>query len=154
SSLSREQNDNNNNTSKRSYAFVRDTFQKDLTGTETVRRAWRYCLTPSTLTPSDCEDWERSGGQCQCLYWSWSIMSHLTLYGRNVSSSLYLVVSHWRNGSKSPTNVEVFLEYYGCVGLQTFRYSDIKKMANSFKDTLGQEGYGCVFSKVSFVMAA
>ncbi|KAF5194541.1 Pr5-like receptor kinase [Thalictrum thalictroides] len=53
-------------------------------------------------------------------------------------------ICHCKNDIKSPTNVEEFLESYG-VALERYRYSDIKKMTNSFKDSLGQGGYGSVF---------
>ncbi|KAF5191654.1 Pr5-like receptor kinase, partial [Thalictrum thalictroides] len=53
--------------------------------------------------------------------------------------------SHWRNNTKGATNVEMFLESCGHLTVQRYKYSDIKKMTNSFKETLGQGGYGSVF---------
>ncbi|KAF9622440.1 hypothetical protein IFM89_031243 [Coptis chinensis] len=65
----------------------------------------------------------------------------LVLYRKIIFSSCYW----WRSKTESSTNVEVFLENYGCLGLQRYTYSEVKKMTNSFKDTLGKGGYGCVF---------
>ncbi|KAF9606462.1 hypothetical protein IFM89_025292, partial [Coptis chinensis] len=61
---------------------------------------------------------------------------------RKIISSLCFC---WRSKTESSNNVEVFLENYGCLGLQRYKYSEVKKMTNSFKDTLGKGGYGCVF---------
>ncbi|PIA64502.1 hypothetical protein AQUCO_00100167v1 [Aquilegia coerulea] len=36
-------------------------------------------------------------------------------------------------------------ESYGSLALQRYSYSDVKKMTSSFKDTLGEGGYGSVF---------
>ncbi|KAF9605145.1 hypothetical protein IFM89_014136 [Coptis chinensis] len=58
---------------------------------------------------------------------------------------IFSFVSCWWNKKETSTNVEVFLENYGCLGLQRYKYSEVKKMTNSFKDTLGKGGYGCVF---------
>ncbi|KAF5202519.1 Pr5-like receptor kinase, partial [Thalictrum thalictroides] len=69
----------------------------------------------------------------------------LLLY-RKILFSLYKVFNtHWRNNSISSTNVETFLESCGNLALQRYKYSDIKKMTNSFKETLGKGGYACVF---------
>ncbi|KAF9604809.1 hypothetical protein IFM89_010350 [Coptis chinensis] len=58
---------------------------------------------------------------------------------------IFSFVSRWWNKKETSTNVEMFLENYGCLGLQRYKYSEVKKMTNSFKDTLGKGGYGCVF---------
>ncbi|KAF9604769.1 hypothetical protein IFM89_010310, partial [Coptis chinensis] len=75
------------------------------------------------------------------------VISLLILWVRfmKIISSFCSCCSCWRKKVESSTNVEVFLENYGCLGLQRYKYSDIKKMTNSFKDTLGKGGYGCVF---------
>ncbi|KAF5197597.1 Receptor-like protein kinase [Thalictrum thalictroides] len=67
------------------------------------------------------------------------------IYRQKFCMFYYLMISHGRNKAKGPTNVEVLLESYGCLTLQRYRYSDIKKITNSFKDTLGQGAYGRVF---------
>ncbi|XXG71876.1 hypothetical protein AAC387_Pa07g1103 [Persea americana] len=42
-------------------------------------------------------------------------------------------------------NVEAFLQNYGSLAPKQFRYSELKRMTNSFKDKLGEGGYGDVF---------
>ncbi|RWR84556.1 protein NSP-INTERACTING KINASE 3 isoform X1 [Cinnamomum micranthum f. kanehirae] len=42
-------------------------------------------------------------------------------------------------------NVKAFLQNYGSLAPKQFRYSKLKKMTNSFKDKLGEGGYGGVF---------
>ncbi|KAF9622441.1 hypothetical protein IFM89_031244 [Coptis chinensis] len=70
-----------------------------------------------------------------------ALLNLLVLYRNIIFSSC----SWWRSKTESSTNVEVFLENYGCLGLQRYNYLEVKKMTNSFKDTLGKGGYGCVF---------
>ncbi|KAL5729885.1 hypothetical protein ACHQM5_002776 [Ranunculus cassubicifolius] len=61
------------------------------------------------------------------------------------------IISSWKNSQyfkrtrKNPTNVDLFLESYGGLALQRYTYSDIKRMTSSFRNTLGQGGYGTVF---------
>ncbi|KAL6994000.1 non-specific serine,threonine protein kinase [Sarracenia purpurea var. burkii] len=42
-------------------------------------------------------------------------------------------------------NLEAFLEECGSLAPKRYSYSDIKKMTDSFKDQLGNGGYGCVY---------
>ncbi|RWR84528.1 LEAF RUST 10 DISEASE-RESISTANCE LOCUS RECEPTOR-LIKE PROTEIN KINASE-like protein 2.1 [Cinnamomum micranthum f. kanehirae] len=42
-------------------------------------------------------------------------------------------------------NVKAFLQNYGSLAPKQFRYSELKKMTDSFKDKLGEGGYGSVF---------
>ncbi|RWR84554.1 lysM domain-containing protein [Cinnamomum micranthum f. kanehirae] len=42
-------------------------------------------------------------------------------------------------------NVKAFLQNYGSLAPKQFRYSELKKMTDSFKDKLGEGGYGGVF---------
>ncbi|RWR82071.1 rust resistance kinase Lr10-like protein isoform X1 [Cinnamomum micranthum f. kanehirae] len=51
----------------------------------------------------------------------------------------------WRKKTHDSRNVEAFLENYGSVVPKRYRYLELKKMTNSFKDNLGQGGYGSVF---------
>ncbi|RWR82070.1 LEAF RUST 10 DISEASE-RESISTANCE LOCUS RECEPTOR-LIKE PROTEIN KINASE-like protein 2.1 [Cinnamomum micranthum f. kanehirae] len=51
----------------------------------------------------------------------------------------------WRKKTHVSRNVEAFLENYGSVVPKRYRYSELKNMTNSFKDNLGQGGYGSVF---------
>ncbi|PIA35991.1 hypothetical protein AQUCO_03400112v1 [Aquilegia coerulea] len=67
------------------------------------------------------------------------------IYRQKFCMLYYLMISHRKNKTESKTNVEVLLKSYGCLTLQRYRYSDIKKITNFFKDTLGQGAYGRVF---------
>ncbi|GKV16760.1 hypothetical protein SLEP1_g27354 [Rubroshorea leprosula] len=46
---------------------------------------------------------------------------------------------------KNRERVEAFILQYGSLAPKRFSYSNIKKMTNSFKDKLGQGGYGSVY---------
>ncbi|KAK4726711.1 hypothetical protein R3W88_031628 [Solanum pinnatisectum] len=54
-----------------------------------------------------------------------------------------------RKTNKTPKrevhNVEDFQRQYGSLALTAYSYSDIKKMTNSFKEKLGEGGYGGVY---------
>ncbi|PIA35993.1 hypothetical protein AQUCO_03400114v1 [Aquilegia coerulea] len=106
----------------------------------------------SAPTNNECEDCERSGmatGLKIIIGVSIGIVGIflilLLVYGRTLYSFYCSTISGWKNKAKIATNVEVLLESYGGPALQRYKYSDIKKMTNFFKDTLGQGGYGCVF---------
>ncbi|KAK9106217.1 hypothetical protein Scep_023061 [Stephania cephalantha] len=47
--------------------------------------------------------------------------------------------------TQSVQNVELFLINYGSLSPIRFKYSEIKRMTNSFQDKLGKGGYGSVF---------
>ncbi|XP_010264690.1 PREDICTED: LEAF RUST 10 DISEASE-RESISTANCE LOCUS RECEPTOR-LIKE PROTEIN KINASE-like 2.4 [Nelumbo nucifera] len=47
--------------------------------------------------------------------------------------------------TKNIQNVEAFLKSYGSLTPTRYKYSDVKRMTNCFKDKLGQGGYGGVF---------
>ncbi|RWR82052.1 LEAF RUST 10 DISEASE-RESISTANCE LOCUS RECEPTOR-LIKE PROTEIN KINASE-like protein 2.4 isoform X2 [Cinnamomum micranthum f. kanehirae] len=51
----------------------------------------------------------------------------------------------WKKKTPDSRNVEAFLENYGSLAPKRYRYSELKKMTNSFKDNLGHGGYGSVF---------
>ncbi|XP_024194529.1 rust resistance kinase Lr10 isoform X2 [Rosa chinensis] len=51
----------------------------------------------------------------------------------------------WTKKRQDRLNVEVFLRNYGPLQVKRYSYSDVKKMANSFKKKLGQGGYGGVY---------
>ncbi|PIA29380.1 hypothetical protein AQUCO_06000034v1 [Aquilegia coerulea] len=69
----------------------------------------------------------------------------LLAYRRVMFSTYKVFTTRWRNNIKRPTNVEIFLESCGHLTVERYKYSDIKKMTNSLKETLGQGGYGSVF---------
>ncbi|XP_022894129.1 LEAF RUST 10 DISEASE-RESISTANCE LOCUS RECEPTOR-LIKE PROTEIN KINASE-like 2.1 [Olea europaea var. sylvestris] len=57
----------------------------------------------------------------------------------------YVCGPFWRKIAKKFENLEDILEKCGPMAPKRYRDSDIKKMAGSFKDKLGQGGYGVVY---------
>ncbi|XP_062006108.1 LEAF RUST 10 DISEASE-RESISTANCE LOCUS RECEPTOR-LIKE PROTEIN KINASE-like 2.1 [Rosa rugosa] len=51
----------------------------------------------------------------------------------------------WKKKNQSRQMLEAFLRNYGPFQVKRFSYSDVKKMTNSFKEKLGQGGYGDVY---------
>ena len=58
-------------------------------------------------------------------------------------------LSRWQEKSWLPTksnqNIEAFLKNQGALTLKRYKFSDVKKMTNSFKVKLGQGGFGAVY---------
>ncbi|KAH9795083.1 hypothetical protein WN944_011645 [Citrus x changshan-huyou] len=54
-------------------------------------------------------------------------------------------VIFWKKKTYNYRNIEAFLRNYGSLAPKRYRYADIKKMTNSFKNKLGQGGYGGVY---------
>ncbi|CAL2232358.1 unnamed protein product [Prunus armeniaca] len=52
---------------------------------------------------------------------------------------------YWNNQRKNGQIVEAFLRSYEALQVRRYHYSDVKKMTNSFKEKLGQGGYGSVY---------
>ncbi|XP_027365552.1 LEAF RUST 10 DISEASE-RESISTANCE LOCUS RECEPTOR-LIKE PROTEIN KINASE-like 2.4 [Abrus precatorius] len=59
-----------------------------------------------------------------------------------ISSPAYLL--YWRK-NRTHAIIEEFLKEHGPLPTGRYSYSEVKKMTNSFKNKLGQGGYGCVF---------
>ncbi|XP_052204432.1 LEAF RUST 10 DISEASE-RESISTANCE LOCUS RECEPTOR-LIKE PROTEIN KINASE-like 2.4 [Diospyros lotus] len=59
--------------------------------------------------------------------------------------SLIGMLGLWKKERLDDQNVNVFLRHYGSLAPMQYRYSDIAKMTNSFKDKIGQGGYGTVY---------
>ncbi|KAJ0106044.1 hypothetical protein Patl1_19155 [Pistacia atlantica] len=53
--------------------------------------------------------------------------------------------SFLRHLAKSDRDIEAFIKEYGPLAPKRYNYSEVKKMTNSFKDKLGQGGYGDVY---------
>ncbi|GAY47579.1 hypothetical protein CUMW_105480 [Citrus unshiu] len=51
-------------------------------------------------------------------------------------------VIFWKKKTDNHRNIEAFLRNYGSLAPKRYSYADIKKMTNSFKNKLGQGGYG------------
>ncbi|KAF3431901.1 hypothetical protein FNV43_RR26637 [Rhamnella rubrinervis] len=54
----------------------------------------------------------------------------------------------WKKQNQTDQNVETFLRSYGPVQVRRYTYLDVKKMTNSFKEILGQGGYGGVYKGI------
>jgi serine/threonine protein kinase len=55
------------------------------------------------------------------------------------------IIYFWKKETLTYQSVEAFLRNHGPLAIRRYNYSDIKKMTNSFKDKLGQGGYGGVY---------
>ena len=53
-----------------------------------------------------------------------------------------------RRSSSDTANVEKLLQKYGDLAPKRYRYSELKKITESFKHKLGEGGYGAVFRGV------
>jgi serine/threonine protein kinase len=52
----------------------------------------------------------------------------------------------WKRGEKNyQINDEEFIKKYGSIAPKRYTYSDVKKLTNSFKEKVGQGGYGVVY---------
>ncbi|KAL5544808.1 hypothetical protein UlMin_008592 [Ulmus minor] len=51
----------------------------------------------------------------------------------------------FRKETKSNRDIEAFIRDYGCINAKRYRFCNVKKMTRSFKDKLGQGGYGEVY---------
>ncbi|CAL5370826.1 unnamed protein product [Camellia sinensis] len=60
-------------------------------------------------------------------------------------TSLANAVAFWKKESADDQNVEAFIRNHRSLAPKRYRYSDINKITNSFKDKLGQGGYGSVY---------
>ncbi|PIA32614.1 hypothetical protein AQUCO_04400065v1 [Aquilegia coerulea] len=87
------------------------------------------------------------------LKWGISVPSGVTgiflillyFYWKTFCSFYYSIIHRLKKKNKIPINVEALLGSYGGHALQRYKYLDIKMMTYSFKDKLGQGGYGSVF---------
>ncbi|CAL5372498.1 unnamed protein product [Camellia sinensis] len=55
------------------------------------------------------------------------------------------VLAFWKKESADDQNVEAFIRNHRSLSPKRYRYSDINKITNSFKDKLGQGGYGSAY---------
>ncbi|KAL5544805.1 hypothetical protein UlMin_008589 [Ulmus minor] len=51
----------------------------------------------------------------------------------------------FRKETKSDRDIEAFIRDNGCINVKRYRFCNVKKMTRSFKDKLGQGGYGEVY---------
>ncbi|XP_048428778.1 LEAF RUST 10 DISEASE-RESISTANCE LOCUS RECEPTOR-LIKE PROTEIN KINASE-like 2.1 isoform X2 [Pyrus x bretschneideri] len=59
--------------------------------------------------------------------------------------SSYRFLFFWKKQNQNRQIVETFLRSYGPLQVRRYSYSEVKKMTNSFKEKLGQGGYGAVY---------
>ncbi|RWR76439.1 LEAF RUST 10 DISEASE-RESISTANCE LOCUS RECEPTOR-LIKE PROTEIN KINASE-like protein 2.4 [Cinnamomum micranthum f. kanehirae] len=57
----------------------------------------------------------------------------------------YLYRRKSNNKTTITKDVETFLKNNGSLGPKRYKYSELKKMTNSFRDEVGHGGFGCVF---------
>ncbi|BFG17089.1 hypothetical protein CerSpe_033630 [Prunus speciosa] len=62
-----------------------------------------------------------------------------------IKLSSYRYIFFWKNQSQDRQTVEAFLMNYGPLQVRRYSYLEVKKGTNSFKEKLGQGGYGSVY---------
>ncbi|KAF9593261.1 hypothetical protein IFM89_021017 [Coptis chinensis] len=141
-------NYNNSNTNERSYAFDQDSIPEGFDGYRTCsEKSGGRCLynTATSVPRCVCDFFNLEDRVCPFRVSTGVgglvLLTLLVIYRKIISS----LCSRGRNKTETLINVEEFLQSYGCRALQRYKYSSVKKMTNSFKDTLGKGGYGCVF---------
>ncbi|XP_059316387.1 LEAF RUST 10 DISEASE-RESISTANCE LOCUS RECEPTOR-LIKE PROTEIN KINASE-like 2.5, partial [Lycium ferocissimum] len=120
---------------------------------------------------TNCRDCQNSGGHCgaqsnefmcickdqtqpkTCLHGSKRIGLKVAIALSAVGAALAVTcclmcclrIRKTKKTSTRKHNVEVLLRQYGSLAPTAYSYSDIKKMTNSFKEKLGEGGYGGVY---------
>ncbi|CAL5372023.1 unnamed protein product [Camellia sinensis] len=64
-------------------------------------------------------------------------------YRRKLWSKKLIVL--WKKKTENDQNLESFIRHYKSLAPKRYSYSDVKKITNSFRDKLGQGGYGGVY---------
>uniref|UniRef100_A0A2N9IZ64 Protein kinase domain-containing protein n=1 Tax=Fagus sylvatica TaxID=28930 RepID=A0A2N9IZ64_FAGSY len=64
---------------------------------------------------------------------------------KEYKSASYKLVVFWKKKTRNAEYIEDFLKKCGSFAPKRYNYKDVKKMTNSFKDKLGQGGYGDVY---------
>ncbi|KAK3225288.1 hypothetical protein Dsin_005150 [Dipteronia sinensis] len=68
----------------------------------------------------------------------------ICIYKWRKNSSTITTVMFWKK-TKNDRDLEAFIRNYGSLAPKRYSFSNVKKMTNSFKDKLGQGGYGGVY---------
>ncbi|KAI9173826.1 hypothetical protein LWI28_007151 [Acer negundo] len=68
----------------------------------------------------------------------------ICIYKWRKNSSTITTVMFWKK-TKNNRDLEAFIRNYGSLAPKRYSFSNVKKMTNSFKDKLGQGGYGGVY---------
>ncbi|CAM0878811.1 unnamed protein product [Alopecurus aequalis] len=67
-------------------------------------------------------------------------------FQRRIRSFSYSTIMDRKTNAADNANVEKLLKKYGSLAPRRYRYSELKKITNSFRDKLGEGGYGTVYS--------
>ncbi|ONI31468.1 hypothetical protein PRUPE_1G315000 [Prunus persica] len=108
---------------------------------------------------SDCSRCQDSGGRCGFNYTTYHFRclcprrTHSVRCRDDEVAAVAAIVAlgaivcclFWNNRRKNRQIVEAFLRSYEALQVRRYRYLDVKKMTNSFKEKLGQGGYGSVY---------
>lgn len=60
-------------------------------------------------------------------------------------SSKNKTLAFWKSRTRTDKNIDALITQYGFSTPKRYKYSEIKRMTNSFKDELGRGGFGSVF---------
>ncbi|KAL5726448.1 hypothetical protein ACHQM5_009490 [Ranunculus cassubicifolius] len=115
----------------------------------TIEQLLKYGFDVKYLTNvAACDKCESSAGRCgydsnssQPICFCSDHQRKTSCYG--ASQRLWIILGPEKK--KAQILVENFLENYGSLAPKRFTYSDVKKITKSFKDKIGQGGYGAVY---------
>ncbi|KHN11393.1 Putative receptor-like protein kinase [Glycine soja] len=118
---------------------------KDLTDTNDILSFVSAEMVLQVVLSNDCDQcYNHRGGQCR-------LDANQKFYCKEaVTIALLLVmvkIYHTRWKKQNPTNqqIKIFLERQGPLQTKRYDYSEIKKVTNSFRNKLGQGGFGSVY---------
>ncbi|CAI8605063.1 unnamed protein product [Vicia faba] len=99
---------------------------------------------------STCHDLD--GGQCRLDNYAQFYCQHVVAVASSAGVLVVLAILGWFlrrrffNDKNPPYQIiELFLKNHGHLAAKRYTYAEIKKATNSFKDKLGQGGYGSVY---------
>ncbi|KAH1035670.1 hypothetical protein GYH30_055591 [Glycine max] len=119
---------------------------KDLTDTNDILSFVSAEMVLQVVLSNDCDQcYNHRGGQCR-------LDANQKFYCKEaVTIALLLVMvmiyhTRWKK-KQNPTNqqIKIFLERQGPLQTKRYDYSEIKKVTNSFRNKLGQGGFGSVY---------
>ncbi|XP_028220858.1 LEAF RUST 10 DISEASE-RESISTANCE LOCUS RECEPTOR-LIKE PROTEIN KINASE-like 2.4 isoform X3 [Glycine soja] len=119
---------------------------KDLTDTNDILSFVSAEMVLQVVLSNDCDQcYNHRGGQCR-------LDANQKFYCKEaVTIALLLVMvkiyhTRWKQ-KQNPTNqqIKIFLERQGPLQTKRYDYSEIKKVTNSFRNKLGQGGFGSVY---------
>ncbi|XP_057736460.1 LEAF RUST 10 DISEASE-RESISTANCE LOCUS RECEPTOR-LIKE PROTEIN KINASE-like 2.1 [Arachis stenosperma] len=99
------------------------------------------CYCTESIHASKCDITERTSNASMKIGLALGLAAAVTLL--LVTVTLYY--TRWKKQNLKPFLVDAFLEKHGPLQIRRYTYSDIKKVTNSFRDKLGQGGFGSVY---------